>query len=192
MKNQISDVTDKEYDKLIKRLEFFDTMRNNLLTFSFTAVLTVLGVAMTVDMDSKGSWICLIPFFLIIPFAARISYYRLASAHINSFLKEFAQVDMGFERGTEDVPESICKGYKLLAWLVNHEMVLLGMATSCTFFFKYFISIDGFKPRNCIGILVPVILTIIVYKISHSTYDYQELKTNFSVKWREYAAGKKI
>ncbi len=43
-------ITDKEYDKLIKRLEFFDTMRNNLLTFSFTSVLAVLGVALAMDM----------------------------------------------------------------------------------------------------------------------------------------------
>ena len=43
-------ITNKEYDKLIKRLEFFDTMRNNLLTFSFTSVLTVLGVALAIDM----------------------------------------------------------------------------------------------------------------------------------------------
>lgn len=39
-------IAEKEYDKLIKRLEFYDTMRNNLLTFFFTAVLAVLGVAM--------------------------------------------------------------------------------------------------------------------------------------------------
>lgn len=82
-------ITNKEYDKLIKRLEFFDTMRNNLLTFSFTSVLTVLGVALAIDMDSLSAWICLIPFLLIIPFTARISYYRLASAHITSFLKKW-------------------------------------------------------------------------------------------------------
>lgn len=41
------EISDKEYEKLIKNLEFFDTMRNNLLTFAFTAVLTTLGVALT-------------------------------------------------------------------------------------------------------------------------------------------------
>ena len=81
---KFTNITEKEYDKLIKRLEFYDSMRNNLLTFSFTAVLTVLGVAMTMNMDSNSSWMCLIPFFLIIPFAARIAYYRLASAHFGS------------------------------------------------------------------------------------------------------------
>ena len=118
-------ITNKEYDKLIKRLEFFDTMRNNLLTFSFTSVLTVLGVALAIDMDSLSAWICLIPFLLIIPFTARISYYRLASAHITSFLKKNGKMDMQFELGTNIVKEGICKHFALIAWLINHEMVLL-------------------------------------------------------------------
>lgn len=62
-KMQEVQITDKEYDKLIKRIEFFDAMRNNLLTFSFTSVLTVLGVALAIDMDSISAWICLMPFY---------------------------------------------------------------------------------------------------------------------------------
>lgn len=120
-------ITEKEYDKLIKRVEFFDTMRNSLLTFSFTSVLTVLGVTLAIDMNSVSAWICLIPFLLIIPFSARISYYRLASAHINSFLKNFDRLDMQFEVGANVVKEGICKHFKLIAWLVNHEMVLLSI-----------------------------------------------------------------
>ena len=84
-------VSDREYSKLIKRLEAINSTRNSLLTFSFTAVLTVLGIAIADDMDSISAWLCLIPFLLIIPFTARISYYRLASAHINSFLKKICK-----------------------------------------------------------------------------------------------------
>lgn len=84
-------VSDREYSKLIKRLEAINNTRNNLLTFLFTAVLTVLGIAIANDMDSISAWICLTPFLLIIPFAARISYYRLASTHINSFLKKICK-----------------------------------------------------------------------------------------------------
>lgn len=187
---QITSITEKEYDKLIKRLEFFDTMRNSLLTFSFTAVLTVLGVAMTMDMDFISSWICLLPFFLIIPFAARISYYRLASAHINSFLKKFAQADMKFEIGTNVVSEKRCKRYNLIAWLVNHEMVLLGLATSCTFYFKYVNSIDAWVPWNYIGLIVPMALIVVVYLVVNATYNYKKLMNDFSNDWDVYSKGK--
>ena len=92
-------IIDKEFDKLIQRLAFFDSTRNSLLTFSFTAVLAVIGITIAEDADSFNPWICLIPFLLIIPFAARIAYYRLASAHINEFLKTFASDKMLFELG---------------------------------------------------------------------------------------------
>lgn len=180
-------ISEKEYDKLVKRLEFFDTMRNNLLTFSFTAVLTVLGAALAMDMDSRSSWMCLVPFFLIIPFAARIAYYRLASAHINSFMRTFSQADMRFEIGAKDVPEGECKRYALIAWLVNHEMALLGVATSSTFWFKYFINKDMINPWDCIAVIIPIALMILVFLITNSTSDYKELITSFSNKWENLA-----
>lgn len=179
-------ITDKEYDKLIKRLEFFDTMRNNLLTFSFTSVLTVLGVALAIDMDSISAWICLIPFLLIIPFTARISYYRLASAHINSFLRKFGKLDMRFELGTNIVKEGICKHFKLIAWLINHEMVLLSIATSCTFYLTYISSISTWNFYNYISLVIPVLLTALVFAIADSTYSYKKMMDDFSDKWEQY------
>ena len=180
-------VTNKEYDKLIKRLEFFDTMRNNLLTFSFTAVLTILGVALAMDMNSISAWLCLIPFCLIVPFSARIAYCRLASAHINSFLRQFAAEKMQFEIGTCIVIENSCNFYHQIAWLINHEMVLLGVATSCIFYVKYIPSIKTWSCYNCVGLNVPVILTTIVYLISNSTYNYKNLIDNFEKEWNAYS-----
>lgn len=179
-------VSEKEYNKLIKRLEFFDTMRNNLLTFSFTAVLAVLGIAISKRMSDVNAWLCLIPFFLIIPFAARIAYYRLASVHITSFLKIFAAVDMKFETGTICVSESNCKGYNLIAWLTNHEMVLLSLATSFTFYFKYLNGIKVWSIIKCVGLFVPVILTLVVYFTTECTYNYKKLLIQFSLDWRSY------
>ena len=179
-------ITNKEYDKLIKRLEFFDTMRNNLLTFSFTSVLTVLGVALAIDMDSLSAWICLIPFLLIIPFTARISYYRLASAHITSFLKKNGKMDMQFELGTNMVKEGICKHFALIAWLINHEMVLLSIATSSTFYLTYIPSIRKWKFCNYISLTVPIMLTFLVFMIANSTYNYNRLIDDFSDKWEQY------
>lgn len=180
-------MSDKEYNKLIKRLEFFDTTRNNLLTFSFTAVLSILGVSLTVDMNSISAWLCLIPFCLIIPFAARIAYYRLASAHIGSFLMKFAEEDMQFEAGTRVVTEDGCKLYPQIAWLINHEMVLLSVATSCIFYLRYATSIENWTYLNFIGLVVPVLLSTFVYLISHSTNSYKKLMVGFEEKWDSYS-----
>lgn len=184
-------ITDKEYDKLIKRIEFYDTTRNQLLTFSFTSVLTVLGVSLAIEMNLFSVWICLIPFFLIIPFTARIAYYRLASAHINSFLRKFNSVNMQFELGTEFVNEGKCRHYKIIAWLVNHEMVLLGLATSCIFYLKYIFLIDKWNFWNYISGIVPLILMLVVYIIADSTFAYKKIVNSFSKEWEQYLSRRK-
>ena len=183
------EISDKEYEKLIKNLEFFDTMRNNLLTFAFTAVLITLGVALAIDTTKVNVWIFLVPFFLIIPFTARISYYRLASAHINSFLKKFGQANMQFERGNEIVKEGICKHYKIIAWLINHEMVLLGIATSCIFYIKYTASNEEWGFIDYIVLLIPILFVGFVWVIADSTYNYKKIIDKFSSEWDQYANG---
>lgn len=181
-----SNITDEEYNKLIKRLEFCDTTRNSLLTFSFTAVLAALGVALNVEMDEVSSWLCLLPYFLIIPFSARISYYRLSSAHINSFLRVFAKDQMKFELGTSVAPENIFKRYIIISWLVNHEMVLLGAASSCLFGYKYRTSISSWSFENTCCLIFAGILVLFVYFITDSTNNYKKLIFSFSNKWKTY------
>lgn len=180
-------VSDREYSKLIKRLEAINSTRNSLLTFSFTAVLTVLGIAIADDVDSISAWLCLIPFLLIIPFTARISYYRLASAHINSFLKKFAKEDMAFEIGSGTVTENKCKHYKYISWLINHEMVLLGLASGCVFYFKYIRSVSNWRFWNFVSLVFPLLLIFAVFLLADSTYNYKKLMDSFSSSWDTYA-----
>lgn len=179
-------VSNEEYNKLVKKIEFFETTRNSLLTFSFTAVLTVIGVALAMDMNVISAWICLLPFFLIIPFTARISYYRLATAHIGAFLKCFAPQNMQFEIGADFVKEGNCRFYTLTAWLITHEMVLLGIAVSFVFYLKYIPSVEKWNIYWIIGLFVPIILSGIVYMIAESTYNYGKVKKNFEKQWDVY------
>lgn len=180
-------ITDKEYTMLTQKLKFFDTTRNSLLTFSFTSVLAVLGIALNMEeVNTINVWICIVPFFLIIPFSARISYYRLATAHINSFLKKFANRDMIFTVGADTVKEDKCKYYKWVAWLVNHEMAILGMATSFIFYMKYIPLIKNLTIKEFVFLCIPIILNIIVYVISDSAYDYSGIENKFSEEWNQY------
>ncbi len=176
-----------EYSRLTKRLEFYDATRNTLLTFSFTSVLTVLGIALQMDMDMQTSWICLIPYFLIIPFSARISYYRISSAHISSFLRIFAKDKMQFEIGAKDVPEGKGVRYSFIAWLVNHEMVLLGAASSTIFYFKYIPEVMTWNFGAHLGALVPVLLLCIVFIITDTSYNWGDMISKNSICWKKIA-----
>ena len=178
-------ITDIEYQKLINRLEFHDLMRNNLLTFSFTAVLTVLGIALKLELNAISACVCLLPYLLIVPFAARISYYRLASAHISSFLGCYAKDRVQFELNAERVQESngIKRGYSQLAFLVNHEMFLLGITSSLVFYLKFIPCTNGQLWWNYVGYITPIALAMWVFCISHSTNKYDDIVKRYQEHW---------
>lgn len=184
-------ITNQEYDRLTRQLNFYDTTRNHLLIFSFTTVLAIIGSALAIDTDKTSAWIYLVPYLLIISFAARVAYYRLASAHVNSFLKKFALERMLFSKGTEIVKEGHCKRFGMIAWLINHEMVMLGGIVTIIFYFKYFGSqkqpiISPCPYWDYLALFLPIFLLYIVYIISDSTYDYKELMDGFTNDWCNY------
>lgn len=180
-------ITDIEYQKLINRLEFHDSMRNNLLTFSFTAVLTILGIALQLELNAISAWVCLLPYLLIVPFTARISYYRLSSAHISSFLRIYAKDRVQFELNAERVKESngIIKGYRQLSFLVNHEMFLLGIASSLVFYLKFIPCTNGQLWWNYVGYIAPIALATWVFCISHSTNKYDDILKRYKEHWEK-------
>jgi len=64
----------REYDKIVKEMEYSLSARHSFSTFSFTTVLAILGLAFTSNIDNE--WLFLAPFFLIVPFTARSIYLR--------------------------------------------------------------------------------------------------------------------
>lgn len=185
-------LSEAEYSKLVRRIEFHDTMRNNLLTFSFTVVLTILGIALQMETDAINVWIPLLPFLVIIPFAARISYYRLSSAHIGAFLRVYASDKVKFELGAKDVNEGIGMGimYTCISFMVNHEMVLLGLACCIVFYLKYIASVGEYQWWNYIALAVPIILEKVVYAIAHSTDNYSRMVKAFKEEWENHLLDK--
>lgn len=184
--NSCKIVSNEEYTKLTNTLHFFETTRNSLLTFSFTAVLAVLGVAIGMDNTDVNPLVYLLPFFLIVPFTARISYYRLASAHINTFLKIFAPERMVYPIGSGIVHERHGTFYGLIAWLVNHEMVLLSCVPTFTLWFKYSMQLTEWTIWDKLLTFAPIALTVLVFLISNSTYSYKRLNDVYTPKWNSY------
>lgn len=178
-------ITEEEYSKLISTLQHEISIKNTLLTFSFTAVLAILGLALS-EKTSIHPAAFLVPFFLIVPFAARISYYRVVSAHINTFLKVFAPERMIYPIGTEMVPEKSTSSYFLIAWLVNHEMVLLSAATTMIFWFMYFPQVSEWTVRNVLLSIFPLFLDGFVFWLSDSTYSYKKLCEVYKPQWETY------
>ncbi len=179
-------VSKEEYEYLISQLNNFTTIKNNILAFSFTVSIALLAAAITAN--NLSPWICIGLFFLIIPFAARVSYYRLASAHINSFLKTFAPERMMFAIGTSTVLEkdglSGVKKFKTIAWLVNHEM--LSIAITTVFLYLLMVQTIVYDIYFYLRCCIPILLSIVVFLISNWTYSYKKLSDNYNQKWKDY------
>ena len=178
-------ISTEEYNRHINTLSRFNTIKNSLLTFSFTAVLTLLGIVIASN-GQISPLVCLIPYFLIIPFSARIAYYRLASAHINTFLKVFEPKKMIFENGTPDVPEKQGKIFPVIAWLINHEMVVLAIATGLIYCYQYYNYATLCTWVDILLFLPPLPFVIAVFVISNSTYSYKDLCEGYKPKWEAY------
>lgn len=178
-------ISDVEYTRLINVLDFNDRMRNSLLTFSFTSVLAILGVALGLENEQANVFIYLVPYCLILPFTARISYYRASSAHITSFLETFAPERMIYPQKSYIVLERYGPLFKIVAWLVNHEMVLLSLAAGGVFWAKLEPQTGVWKLTDVLLCAVPVLLTGVVFVISNSTYDFDKLKEIYLPKWKK-------
>lgn len=183
--NNKKQISDDEYNMHIGTLEFYDTTRNSLLTFSFTTVLALVGVIIAMDTPISP-YICLFPYFLIIPFTARITYYRLSSAHINAFLRVYAPEKTIFKRASTIVREKHNWVYIFIAWFVNHEMFLLSIAVGIIYVYQYQAVTDVDSFENIIKLFIPLPFILLDYVITHSTNSYPKLLNHYQKQWIEY------
>ncbi len=175
---------EKEYERLHNKLEYNLGTRNSLLTFSFTTVLTILGLAIATEIERISVLLYLIPFCILIPFTARIVYYRLIHAHINAFLMVYAPDKMQFQVNSAIVPEEQSKVYLIIAFLNNFETSILATACSIIFYIKYIPKIDTIKFADCLLILVPVLLTGIIIGITTYGFNYKKHLEKYKTMWR--------
>lgn len=176
-------MTDREYNLCIKIQERSTETRTNLLTFSFTTVLAILGLALTSNEDVH-SITYLVPFCLIIPFQARISYYRLIHARVSAYIEIVSPKDAGFTIIGEKVQEKQTRFFAIIAALVNYEMFILSCATMCLFYSKHsFPKLQDFSILDYLMFLLPIVLSILVFAIITYAYNYSKWKDIYRIKW---------
>ena len=73
------------------------------------------------------------------------------------------------------MPERYGRVYKVTAFLVNHEMLCLSIAVSFAFGITMWESEEKWKIYEfLLTLIVPLVLCIIVFLISFSTYNYKK------------------
>ena len=138
----------EETKRLNEMIKLNHDIRNQMIRFSYTTVFAVLAAALAIkDVSTPLTFLFLMPFSIMIPFQARISYYRLDDAHVRTYLSKFAShhekyrsfcrkgfyEDLGINRVV----------FKAISWLVNHELVVLSLSTIVIFYMKYFLTLNN-------------------------------------------------
>lgn len=191
IKSDVVRLDEKEYDRLYNILEYNVSTRTSLLTFAFTTVLAVLGVALGTENSDISVYMYLIPYCLIIPFSARIVYYRLIHAHISAFLIVYAPEKMRFRLGGSTNPrinavsEKQTPFFIVIAFLNNFEMSILALTCAAIFYFKFFSEKGDFSIIEWLICLIPIILTIFVIVITIYGYNYSKHLCRYKKKWEE-------
>ena len=176
-------MSEKEYDKLYERLIYNLSTRTNLLTFSFTTVSAVLGLAIGLDNESVSPYLFLVPFFLIVPFTARIVYYRIVYAHICSFMITHFPDQMQYNIKAKRVDENQKRFHGVIAWLNNFEMTILAAGCAFIFYIKYCKTIEDFSLGVLLSFLVPLILIALVFAITMFGYKYMDHQNKYEARW---------
>ena len=189
MDNQNNNVvTETEINSIHSRIEANHRIRNDILTFAFATVIAALGLALGVgEMSVFQTFLLFIPFVIIIPFQARLSYYRLECAYKTSFLKKYAPQCAILDQKAEIASEKIgINGiaYSIISLIVNHELLILGAACCTIFWMKYFDGIfERTKTATVIGIVISLLCMFLVWFLGHATKKYGEIIRKYDDQW---------
>lgn len=179
-------VKDYELNYLSEYLHQTTSIHNSLLTFSFTAVLAVLGIAFSDSENAVPSFLYLLPFCLIVPFTARITYYRISDSRIEAFLDVFYAESRTFSRGCTFVKERQHPKFQIISLLMNFEMFILSCV--CTILLINSLlnnKVSGIKffLQLCCSIICLILEIIIILQ----GYNYEKIYLHFRSKWKLYS-----
>lgn len=173
-----------EIDILVKKLEDNSSTRRNEKTFTFTTVLAVLGVAFAAK-EFIQLWFYLLPYFIILPYTAHISYYRIIHARLNSYLMEFAPEYCSFNIIGKSVPEGRGFWFRVIEILNNYELFLLSITSMILFYSNCGIPLKNWDITNYIVCATPFILSGVIFVITWYGKRYAYWVEKFSSQWQK-------
>lgn len=160
---------ENEFDILNRRMEQNLEKRHTYLMFGFTTAIASLAVFSASNLLKEAPWLCIMPFAVIIPFQARISYSRLTHAKMEAYICAFYPND--FEYLAKQVKDLRGIIGKIIAIIVNYELSLLSIALDMIYVIlaKKTIGLRLFLDAECIAIIG---LTMVVIMLATYTFPY--------------------
>lgn len=165
----MKNVMENEFDILNRRMEKNHEMRRTYLMFAFTTSIAAIAALFIVDFSNVVSWGCIVPFAIIIPFQARISYARLSHAKMEAYIYVFYPKKFKFlKRQVSDLRGKIGK---FISIIVNYELFLLSVVIDLLYIIinsKIELCILVFKLES----IIIIIATLIVFSLATYSFPY--------------------
>lgn len=167
---------ENEFDIVNKRMEKNLEMRHTYLMFAFTTAIAAIAAFFIIGFSNITAWFCIVPFAVIIPFQARISYSRLSHAKMEAYVMvfypgkfKFIEIELNELRG---VPG------KIIAIIANYELTLLSVVLDILFII---IKKEIMNGNILLGLdfLIMIISTAIVFGLATYTFSYGKF-------WKKY------
>ena len=169
---------ENEFDILNRRMEKNHEMRHTYLMFAFTTTIAAIAALLIVDYSDIVSWGCVVPFAIIIPFQARISYARLTHAKMEAYICVYYPKEFKFlKKQVKDLRGRIGK---FISIIVNFELFLLSVVIDLLYLIvnKEKLGINLiFKMES----IIIVVATIIVFILAIYSFPYDRF-------WKKYIA----
>lgn len=172
---------ENEFDILNRRMEKNLEMRHTYLMFAFTTAIAALAASIVVGFkvdyaDPKiASWICVIPYCVIIPFQARVSYSRLTHAKMEAYMIVFYRGKFKFiETKLNELSGAMGR---FIAIIANYELTLLSIGISFLFILikYYMINLKTFGMDD----IIIIGATLIVFALATYTYPYMKFLNKY-------------
>ena len=175
----------KEYDNLRNEINQLISLHNTLLTFTITAVVTILTIALSENMTI----LYLIPFCIIIPMSMRIAYYRSSMAKLAAYMIVFLEKKLDgikWETRNAMLIEKAPAKKTIYHFTVLRYYECLILAVIC--YILYVIDYTKDKEisiRTTVNILWPLLLIVWEILITKRINLANKEKQNWIKKWTE-------
>lgn len=150
--------------------------------FSFTTTIATFAVAIQKKSSPEDIFFYMLPFFILVPFSARITYYRIWRCYLKSYLEIFSS-DIYIFNGYMEKPK-IEKNFldKIIGMFVNFEMFVLSIACTFVYYIKCYIYFK-YSLSYIMIFSIPLILTFLIFLFCFSAYDYSKIHSLYIDRW---------
>ena len=182
-----------DYKNLREEIMYSRKAQDKYAIFLYTTVVTILGFA----FQFENYYLCLLPIVIIIPICIKIADYRRTIAYLATYMIAFLEKDE-YKWETDNFMFSNKfprKGLeRFIHILENYDAFILNVI--CTLIFVVSVIYNSFNCQSniCLELALSVIsgLTcLVVFLITRTYSDYQQLKASKLSNWNKYKTQKK-